>query len=78
LPWNIVLASGPHCPEGRPGAEGTTLVRIRNAARCLGVSVWTVREMQWAGTLPAVRLPGVRCLLYDRLDLEKLVEQGKN
>jgi hypothetical protein len=25
LPWNITsLASGPHCPEGKPGAEGTT------------------------------------------------------
>jgi excisionase family DNA binding protein len=35
-------------------------VDVREAARLLGVSVWTVREYVAAGDLPTVKLPATK------------------
>jgi excisionase family DNA binding protein len=63
-------------------ANAQRLLDLRSAAAYLGLSVYTVRELAWKGALPRVRisLPDgseVRKLLFDRADLDKLIEAWK-
>jgi len=49
------------------------------AAAYLGVSSWTVRDLETVGVLARVRIPlpgggELRKLLFDRSDLDRLVE----
>jgi hypothetical protein len=53
-----------------------------SAARYLGVSTWTLRDLEAAGHLRRVRLPlsggkDLRKLLYGRADLDRLIETSK-
>jgi hypothetical protein len=53
------------------------------AAQYLGVSIWTIRDLEASGQLSRVRfqLPGgreLRRLLYDRVDLDRLIERSKD
>jgi hypothetical protein len=62
--------------------NGKRLVDLRTAAAYLGLSVWTVRELEWKGALPRVRIPlpgggEVRKLLFDQRDLDRLIESWK-
>jgi excisionase family DNA binding protein len=50
---------------------------VEGAAVYLGVSPWTVRDLVERGTLSRVALPGVRRLLFDRCDLDRLVETSR-
>ena len=52
------------------------LFNIKQAAAYLGVAVWTLRDLEWRGELPAIRSLGKR-ILFDRADLDRLVEQKK-
>jgi hypothetical protein len=59
------------------------LLDAESAARYLAVSVWVVRDLEAAGHLSRVRLPlpggkDVRKLLYDRADLDRLIERSKD
>lgn len=47
---------------------------LDGAARYLNLSTWTVRELRTAGHLPALEVPGVRRLLFDRLALDRVVD----
>lgn len=63
-------------------ANAPRLLDIRAAAEYLSVSTWTIRDLEAAGELQRVRLPlpghrEVRRLLFDRLDLDRLVERSK-
>ncbi|MEE9137702.1 MAG: helix-turn-helix domain-containing protein [candidate division NC10 bacterium] len=58
------------------------LVSLADAALYLGVSVWTVRDLEAAGILPRIRVPlpnngELRKLLFDREDLDRLIEGWK-
>jgi excisionase family DNA binding protein len=58
------------------------LLDVHSAARYLGLSPWTVRDLLGNGTLKRVRvpLPGgreLRRILLDRQDLDRLVESWK-
>lgn len=58
------------------------LLGLKDAAKYAGVSSWTIRGWQAAGVLERVRLPGasggeLERLLFDRLDLDALIEAGK-
>jgi hypothetical protein len=58
------------------------LLGLKDAARYVGVSTWTIRGWLAAGRLARVRLPGpggddLGRLLVDRLDLDRLVAEGK-
>ena len=51
------------------------LLTLAETAAYLGVSPWTVRDLQWKGRLPRVALS--RRLLFDRADLDRLIEAAK-
>ena len=58
------------------------LLDLGATAAYLGVSSWTVRDLEAAGTLSRVRVPvagggDLRKLLFDRQDLDRLVEAWK-
>lgn len=59
------------------------LLDLDAAATYLGVSPWTVRDLEAAGVLKRVRvpLPGgreLRKLLFDKADLDRLIEAWKD
>lgn len=59
------------------------LLDSEGAAQYLGVSSWTIRDLEASGHLPRVRLPlpggkEVRKLLYDRADLDRLIDNSKD
>ena len=59
-----------------PSDAPRRLLALPEAAAYLGVSPWTVRELQWSGKLPRVDLG--RKLLFDRADLDALIERQKD
>ncbi len=59
------------------------LLSLEDAARYLGVSPWTVRELEWSGVLSRVRIPlgngrELRKLLFDRADLDTVIQRWKD
>jgi hypothetical protein len=72
-------------PEPHWG-HGTTTPRLfdlEDAATYLGLSPWTVRELEAKQVLPRVRIPlpgggELRKLLFDRADLDRLIEAWKD
>ena len=64
------------------GAISPRLLDLRAAAAYLGVSPWTIRDLEANGTLRRVNVPSgpgrdLRKLLFDRKDLDQLVETWK-
>ena len=58
------------------------LLDLHGAAAYLGLSEWTVRDLEHAGILARVRVPlpnqgEVRKILFDRLDLDQCIEAWK-
>jgi len=58
------------------------LLDLESAAAYLGVSPWTVRDLEAAGVLKRVGVPlsdgrDLRKLLFDKADLDKLIEAWK-
>ncbi len=65
------------------GASVPRLVDLRATAAYLGVSEWTVRDLDAAGVLRRIRVPlpnggELRKLLFDRTDLDQLIEAWKD
>lgn len=66
--------------------QAARLLSLRDAARYLGLSWWTAREMVLGGTIPAVRLPAPRAtdgrmlrrILIDVADLDRLISKWKD
>ncbi len=61
------------------------LLDLRNAARYLAISEWTVRDLEHAGVLPRIHIPmprshdgRMRKLLFDINDLDRLVAGWKD
>jgi hypothetical protein len=59
------------------------LLDLHTAAAYLGVSEWTVRDLEAAGTVPRVRVPlpnsgELRKLLFDRVDLDRMIDSWKD
>jgi hypothetical protein len=72
--------------SGVPAKQATLrlpprLLDLDAAAGYLGVSPWTVRDLEAAGTLKRVTIPvgakDLRKLLFDRADLDALIERWK-
>jgi hypothetical protein len=58
------------------------LLDLKATAAYLGVSPWTVRDLEFSGILQRVNIPlgtrkELRKLLFDRQDLDRLVETWK-
>jgi hypothetical protein len=69
-------------PDGAVPGLCPRLLDLGATAAYLGVSPWTVRDLEAAGTLKRVRVPvagggDLRKLLFDRHDLDQLVEAWK-
>lgn len=58
------------CPPPR-------LLGLEDAGAYLGCTYWTARNLVEAGTIPAVRIPGLRRKLVDVRDLDRLIDQWK-
>jgi hypothetical protein len=76
-PRTIVAA-----PQEQP-ALSPRLLDLAGTARYLGMSEWTVRGLEAAGVLRRVRIPlpnggELRKLLFDRENLDKLVDSWKH
>lgn len=59
------------------------LLDLPTAAQYLGLSPWTVRDLEAAGSLQRVRIPlphagELRKLLFDRVDLDRLIDGWKD
>ncbi len=59
------------------------LLDLEDTARYLGVSSWSVRDLEWKGIISRVRIPlgngkELRKLLFDREDLDRLIERWKD
>ncbi len=86
-------AASPVGPDMARGAEGhrayetvrsvpPRLLDLKTTAAYLGVSPWTVRDLEFGGVLRRVNIPlgprkELRKLLFDRQDLDRLVETWK-
>lgn len=71
------MAMADEAPESR-----SRLLDLHQAAQYLGVSPWTVRELETCGVIPRVVIPlpngrELRKLLFDRADLDRLIESWK-
>jgi hypothetical protein len=84
-----------HETQSRSGNRDSTVVQqtvapvtprlldLHTAAAYSGVSEWTVRDLEAAGTVPRIRIPlpnagELRKLLFDRRDLDCLVDSWKD
>lgn len=61
---------------------GPRLLDLQTTALYLGLSEWTVRDLEAAGVVPRIRIPlphagELRKLLFDRNDLDQLIEAWK-
>lgn len=59
------------------------LLDLAATAAYLGLAPWTVRELEWRAVLRRVRIPlpsggELRKLLFDRADLDRLIERWKD
>ena len=65
-----------------PAPLPARLLELEVAAAYLGVSPWTIRDLEAAGTIRRVRVPlaqgrELRKLLFDKMDLDRLIEAWK-
>ncbi len=70
-------------PQAQVVPIAPRLLDLHGAAAYLGLSEWTTRDLEYAGVLARVRvpLPGngqLRKLLFDKQDLDRLVEVWKD
>ena len=56
---------------------GPRLLPLKEAAKWLGLTTWSMRERIWAGDIPVVRFPGGRKQFIDTKDLEAFIERNK-
>ncbi len=58
------------------------LLNLHSTAAYLGVSEWTVRDLEHSGVVRRIRVPlpnqsELRKLLFDRADLDRLIQRWK-
>ena len=54
------------------------LYTLKEAAKYLGRSVWSMRELVWAGEISIVRENGKRKIFIDIKDLDAYIERNKS
>ena len=83
VPWQATDSVGSVRGTLAVRANAPRLLSLEGAAEYLGLSTWTVRDLEWKGVLPRVRLPNgeggeIRKLLFDVRDLDRLVDRSKD
>jgi excisionase family DNA binding protein len=63
--------------SGVPEAPYNRLLNFQDAAAYMGVRSQTIRRLIERGALTPVKLPLVRRVLFDRRDLDNIIEAGK-
>jgi len=53
------------------------LLPLKEAAKWLGLTTWSMRERIWAGDIPVVRFPNGRKQFIDSQDLENFINRNK-
>ena len=64
-------------PQNPQSLERGRLLSLKGAASYLGVSDWTLRKLMVERDVVPIRLPGVCRLLFDRADLDRLIERSR-
>ena len=59
------------------GIHNPRLLPLKDAAQCLGLTVWAMRERIWAGQIPVVQFPGGRKMYVDTQDIETFIQSNK-
>jgi hypothetical protein len=72
-PRKVAIALQPATPK----IDARLLDRAASA-RYLGISVWSVIDLEAAGLLARVQIGALRRALYDKEDLDRLIEQWKD
>ena len=54
------------------------LFTLKEAAKYLGRSEWSMRELIWTGEIPVVRVEGGRKIFLDIQDLNKFIDRNKS
>jgi hypothetical protein len=74
----VPVQTGPvERPQNPQSVERGRLLGLKGAASYLAVSDWTLRKLMAQSQLAPVRLPGVCRLLFDRTDLDRLIERSR-
>ncbi len=73
----------PRWSERALAAITPRLLNLDQSALYVGVSPWTIRDLETNGTLKRVRIPlahggELRKLLFDRADLDRLIDAWKD
>jgi excisionase family DNA binding protein len=58
-----------------PSSPPARLLDFKTAEELTGISAWTLRDLVARGSLPSVRLPGVRRVFLKRSDIDALIER---
>lgn len=53
------------------------LLTVKNAAKKIGISTWSMRTRIWNGEVPVVRFKNEKKQYVDERDLLKLIDQAK-
>lgn len=75
-----VTPNGSEKPYARAAVQAAEprLLGVAAAAKLLGISVWTLRDLIASGKLRVVQPPGIRRIWIDRRDLDKAIEAWKS
>ncbi|NQU83847.1 MAG: helix-turn-helix domain-containing protein [Parcubacteria group bacterium] len=60
-----------------PSPTSPRLLPLKEAAKYLGLTVWSVRERVWNGDIPVIRFPNGRKQFIDVKDMEAFIQQNK-
>jgi len=64
--------------QGIYNPSGKRLYTLKEAARYLGRSESSMRELVWDGKIPAVRAKGTRKIFLDVVDLTEYIDRNKS
>lgn len=64
-------------PQRISNPQGPRLLSLKDAAKWLGLTTWSMRERIWAGQIPVVQFPGGRKQFIDTEDLENFIQKNK-
>ncbi len=61
--------------QSKPSSVESRLISEQEAARYLGISYWTIRDLRFRGDLPSVKI--LRRVLIDKKDLDDYIARVK-